>query len=86
MIESLKKGTQPDCATNKGDGEGAHELADAPHRAQRRGTRSPGTESQGARDERLVEELRRRYKPEVEALSDYLGRDLVALWGYDDVH
>jgi len=37
-------------------------------------------------DERLMLELRRRYKPEVEALSDYLGRDLVALWGYDDVH
>ncbi len=28
-------------------------------------------------------ELRRRYKPEVAALSEYLGRDLVALWGYD---
>ena len=28
-------------------------------------------------------ELRRRFKPEVEATSEYLGRDLVALWGYD---
>jgi hypothetical protein len=28
-------------------------------------------------------ELRRRFKPEVTALSEYLGRDLVALWGYD---
>ena len=28
-------------------------------------------------------ELRRRYKGEVEALSDYLDRDLVSLWGYD---
>ena len=34
-------------------------------------------------DERLMLELRRRYKPEVEALSEYLGRDLVSLWGYD---
>jgi Sulfotransferase family len=34
-------------------------------------------------DEQLMLELRRRYKPEVEALSDYLDRDLVALWGYD---
>jgi hypothetical protein len=30
-------------------------------------------------------ELRRRFKGEVEALSDYLGRDLVSLWGYDSI-
>ncbi len=36
-------------------------------------------------DEELMRELRRRFKPEVQALSDYLGRDLVTLWGYDDV-
>jgi Sulfotransferase family len=34
-------------------------------------------------DEEFMLELRRRFKPEVEALSDYLGRDLVTLWGYD---
>ncbi|HWX96128.1 MAG TPA: sulfotransferase [Solirubrobacteraceae bacterium] len=34
-------------------------------------------------DEELMSELRRRFKPEVVALSEYLGRDLVALWGYD---
>jgi hypothetical protein len=34
-------------------------------------------------DEELMLELRRRFKDEVVALSDYLGRDLVALWGYD---
>lgn len=34
-------------------------------------------------DEALMLELRRRFKPEVEALSDYLQRDLVTLWGYD---
>jgi hypothetical protein len=28
-------------------------------------------------------ELRRRYRPEVVALSEHLERDLVALWGYD---
>jgi hypothetical protein len=33
----------------------------------------------------LVVELRRRYKPEIEALTEYLGRDLVTLWGYNDV-
>ncbi|HWY17523.1 MAG TPA: ATP-binding cassette domain-containing protein [Solirubrobacteraceae bacterium] len=34
-------------------------------------------------DESLMLELRRRFKGEVEALSEYLGRDLVSLWGYD---
>jgi hypothetical protein len=34
-------------------------------------------------DEHLMLELRRRFKPEVEAVSDYLGRDLVRQWGYD---
>ncbi len=36
-------------------------------------------------DEQFILELRRRFKPEVAALSDYLGRDLVSLWGYDDI-
>ena len=36
-------------------------------------------------DEQLMLELRRRFKGEVEALSDYLGRDLVTLWGYDSL-
>jgi hypothetical protein len=34
-------------------------------------------------DEALMLELRRRFKPEVMALSEYLDRDLVSLWGYD---
>ncbi|HTD09850.1 MAG TPA: sulfotransferase [Solirubrobacteraceae bacterium] len=34
-------------------------------------------------DEQFMLELRRRFKPEVVALSDHLGRDLVSLWGYD---
>jgi hypothetical protein len=34
-------------------------------------------------DEAFMLELRRRFKPEVEALSGYLGRDLVSRWGYD---
>jgi hypothetical protein len=34
-------------------------------------------------DPELMSELRRRYAPEVVALSEYLGRDLVAEWGYD---
>ncbi len=36
-------------------------------------------------DERLTVELRRRFKGEVVALSEYLDRDLVSLWGYDRV-
>ncbi|MGO9489050.1 MAG: sulfotransferase family protein [Solirubrobacteraceae bacterium] len=34
-------------------------------------------------DEELMLELRKRYAGEVQALSEYLGRDLVTLWGYD---
>ena len=36
-------------------------------------------------DRQLMLELRRRFKPEVVALSEHLGRDLVTLWGYDDL-
>jgi hypothetical protein len=36
-------------------------------------------------DEELMRELRRRFKGDVEALSEHLGRDLVALWGYEDL-
>jgi hypothetical protein len=34
-------------------------------------------------DEEFTQELRRRYRGEVEAVSEYLGRDLLAQWGYD---
>jgi hypothetical protein len=36
-------------------------------------------------DQALMLELRRRYKGEVVALSEYLGLDLVRLWGYDNL-
>ncbi len=36
-------------------------------------------------DESLMLELRQRFKPEVQALSEFLDRDLLALWGYDDI-
>jgi hypothetical protein len=36
-------------------------------------------------DPELMLELRRRFKPEVVALSEYLGRDLVKLWGYEAI-
>jgi hypothetical protein len=35
-------------------------------------------------DEAFILELRRRFKPEVLALSEYLDRDFVGLWGYDE--
>jgi hypothetical protein len=38
----------------------------------------------GGEDPKLMAELRRRYRPEVVALSEYLDRDLVSLWGYGD--
>jgi len=34
-------------------------------------------------DESFTQELRQRFKGEVQALSEYMDRDLVALWGYD---
>ncbi|HXA54038.1 MAG TPA: ATP-binding cassette domain-containing protein [Solirubrobacteraceae bacterium] len=37
----------------------------------------------GAPDEALMSELRERYRGEVAALSEYIDRDLVKLWGYD---
>ena len=36
-------------------------------------------------DDAFMAELRQRCKPEVVRLSEYLDRDLVTLWGYDDV-
>jgi Sulfotransferase family len=38
-----------------------------------------------APDEQLMMALRRRFKPEVQALGEYLGRDLVTLWRYDQL-
>jgi len=36
-------------------------------------------------DDSVMLELRRRFKPEVVALSEHLDRDLVSLWGYGDI-
>jgi hypothetical protein len=38
-----------------------------------------------AADPALMLELRCRFAPEVRALGEHLGRDLVGLWGYDDL-
>jgi hypothetical protein len=37
----------------------------------------------GDADEELMLELRRRFRGEVEALAEYLDRDLVGEWGYE---
>ena len=34
-------------------------------------------------DHQLMNELRHRFKPEVERLGEYLDRNFVKLWGYD---
>jgi hypothetical protein len=39
----------------------------------------------GPPDEELMLELRRRFRVEVADVSEYLGRDLVTLWGYDSI-
>jgi hypothetical protein len=36
-------------------------------------------------DAAFMKELRARFKGEVVALSEHLGRDLVSLWGYERV-
>jgi hypothetical protein len=41
--------------------------------------------AQSPADEQFMRQLRRRYKPEVVALSEHLDRDLVKLWGYDEL-
>jgi hypothetical protein len=60
-----------------------------PQRARRRAVRAAKQRvlyaEPGPPDERLMLELRRRFAPEVAALSEHLGRDLVSLWGYDDL-
>jgi hypothetical protein len=38
-----------------------------------------------AADDDYMQELRRRFKGEVVAVSEYLDRDLVTAWGYDDI-
>ncbi len=85
VIDSLKTGRSPIVQKTRAT---ARALTGSPTRRAVRGgvERIARHRVPPGADERLMSELRRRYKPEVEALSDYLGRDLVALWGYDDVH
>jgi hypothetical protein len=63
-----------------------------PHRLMPRARRSVGAvwrrllfTPQAAPDPQVMADLRVRLKPEVVAISEYLGRDLVGEWGYDRV-
>jgi len=49
------------------------------------GLRHAAYEPQAPADGALALELRRRFKGEVEAVGEYLGRDLLTLWGYDRI-
>jgi hypothetical protein len=55
------------------------------HRAMRAFQRNVVYRDVPPADEAFTDELRRRFKPEVLALSEYLDRDLVKLWGYDEL-
>jgi len=54
-------------------------------RAMARAFRRVTYRSQRPADEALLDELRRRFLPEVVAASEYLDRDLVTLWGYQRI-
>jgi hypothetical protein len=61
-------------------------LATLPERPRKRALRALRKVMWGAppaTDERLMADLRGRFRPEVVALSDYLNRDLLSLWGYE---
>ncbi len=49
-------------------------------------TRKVVEDNPRAPDERMIADLRRRLKGEVVAASEYLERDLVGLWGYDEIN
>jgi Sulfotransferase family len=83
MVNAVRMGRGPVAATAKA----AIKLTTS--RRMRRGAVSLSRRAQLARpqspDERFTLELRRQFKDEVVALSEYLDRDLVALWGYDRI-
>jgi hypothetical protein len=81
-------------ALSVGHGPGSRTLKRAiktvvPRRARRRLVRTTKERlvhvQPAAPDEQLMAELRGQLKGEVQALSEYLDRDLVSLWGYDGV-
>jgi len=83
LVRSLYKGRGPVAARTKAvinaitSRRVRHRAIHLSHRAQI--TEPP------APDEQLMAELRQRFKGEVVALGEYLGRDLVSLWGYERI-
>ncbi len=83
LLDAVSVGSGARLARRQGRGQAAqHERA-----AQQRAAGDPAANVVYGKpqppDEQLMLELRRRFKGEVVALSEYLGRDLVNLWGYD---
>jgi len=85
LVRSVRVGAGPVAGSGEGDRQGPHESADAPRAA-------PAAQGAGSCSASPVRPTRRwcassrsRFRGEVLALSEYLDRDLVALWGYDDV-
>ncbi len=84
LVRSVSMGTGPAGAATK-----SIVKALLPRSARRRALRTTRQRllyaDPHAPDEELMLDLRRRFKGEVAALSDYLERDLVSLWGYDEL-
>ncbi len=84
LVHSLAIGPRPGRARREGVGQGARPppaAQGALETVQSRVVLAPPPPV----DEELMLRLRRRFKGEVQALSEYLGRDLVSLWGYDQI-
>ena len=67
------------------DGDQADDAARAAARRHGGGSPAHPHRPAGRRGAQLALELRRRYSGEVAAFGEYLGRDLRALWGYDQL-
>ena len=83
LLRSLYLGRGPARARCEGGDQGGHAAAASPRRRSHALRQRVIYGKPPPPDEELMLELRRRFQGEVEALSEYLGRDLVAQWGYD---
>ncbi len=83
LERSLSARARPGRARREGGDQGVDAATSAPRRVLATAPRSVGQPRPA--DERLMLELRGRFKGEVVALGEYLDRDLVSLWGYDRI-
>ena len=77
--------TRPEAATPVGRALNRLDALGAARRTGEGAVAADGLRRSCAPDSELTAELRSRFKPEVVALGEHLGRDLVGLWGYDRV-